>query len=134
MSKTLLIHKPNENDKDIVSYKNLIVNYLENKKQIESLEQENICLLNCLSQSPYKTFELDIDNYFLKFTITPSKEVKKIDYDKVFEGIEDLDMYKTARVSMVWDEKKVLNSGKEIFYKQETTNPRATITQLKENK
>lgn len=134
MSKTLLIHKPNENDKDIVSYKNLIVNYLENKKQIESLEQENICLLNCLSQSPYKTFELDIDNYFLKFTITPSKEVNKIDYDKVFEGVEDLDMYKTARVSMVWDEKKVLNSGKEIFYKQETTNPRATITQLKENK
>lgn len=115
------------NEKENENVVNLLDKYLKINEEIERLETAKVELLKQLQETNYQT--IAIDKFNMRFTITPSKVVDKIDYDKTMEGVEDINQYKKIVETKRWNDDKIKNELNVIYVKEET-KPRITITEL----
>lgn len=115
------------NEKENENVVNLLDKYLKINEEINKLEVAKVELLRQLQETNYQT--IAIDKFNMRFTITPSKVVDKIDYDKTMEGVEDINQYKKIIETKRWNDDKIKNELNVVYVKEET-KPRITITQL----
>lgn len=121
----IYINELNEKDnQDIIV---LVETYLKLCDQLEEIETAKINVLKQLEQTNYQT--IAIDKFNMRFTITPSKVVDKIDYETTLQGVENVDEYKKIVETKRWNDAKIINELN-VVYKKEETKPRATITQI----
>lgn len=115
------------NEKENKNIIELVDKYLKTNEEIERLEIAKVELLKQLQETNYQT--IAIDKFNMRFTITPSKVVDKIDYEKTMEGVEDINKYKKIIETRRWNDDKIKNELNVVYVKEET-KPRITISQL----
>lgn len=102
--------------------------YISNLQLLKNIEEENQTLLEELSSQNVGTVGLIDLN--IKITFTPSKEVAKIDYEQTLKD-KDINDYKKEKVSLVWNDTKIIDEFKEnVITKLEKTKARAIITTM----
>lgn len=127
MEQKILITKTAEKENPKIT--KLIKQYLTVKEQLEHLEEVRIDLLDEIHSFGYKTIGYEREN--IKLTITPRKMVKKIDYETTLMNQEDIKQFKKEKISMVWDDEKIIETLKDnVVYIEELSKPRATITKI----
>lgn len=126
MKQTLLITELNKEDN--LDLNNLVLKYVELKKEIADRENELLAITKEIEQFKVDTIGLQSEN--VRLTITPSKVVKKIDYEQTLLCY-DVKEFKKEKVSMVWNDAKIEEELKDkVVYEDTITKARVLVKPL----
>lgn len=130
MENKILITKVNE--EQYITEKKLIENYVETRNQIANLQEALVNMEIAMEKLDFKTIGIQDSN--IRFTITPSKTVKKINYDKTFQENTSFDAskYKKEIISFKWIDDLIEEEIKDkVIYDDINYKARVLVKELK---
>lgn len=129
MENKILITKVNE--EQYITEKKLIENYVETRNQIANLQEALVNMEIAMEQLDFKTIGIQDSN--IRFTITPSKIVKKINYDKTFINSQfKVSDFQKEVISYKWNDLLIEEKIKDkVIYDEVEYKARVLVKELK---
>lgn len=129
MENKILITKVNE--EQYITEKKLIENYVETRNQIANLQEALVNMEITMEQLDFKTIGIQDSN--IRFTITPSKIVKKINYDKTFINSQfKVSDFQKEVISYKWNDLLIEEEIKDkVIYDDIIYKARVLVKELK---
>lgn len=129
MENKILITKVNE--EQYITEKKLIENYVETRNQIANLQEALVNMEIAMEQLDFKTIGIQDSN--IRFTITPSKIVKKINYDKTFINSQfKVSDFQKEVISYKWNDLLIEEEIKDkVIYDDIIYKARVLVKELK---
>lgn len=129
MRQAIVITKANEIEHEGLS--GLIENYLETKNLIEQLQNKKKELEMEIDKRNIQV--IGVEKLGIKLSITPSKYVDKIDYEKTLANESDKEQWKMVKPTRVWNDKAIQEHfGSNTIYTKEQTKPIIRVSPIKE--
>lgn len=129
MENKILITKVNE--EQYITEKKLIENYVETRNQIANLQEALVNMEIAMEKLDFKTIGIQDSN--IRFTITPSKTVKKINYDKTFINSQfKVSDFQKEVISYKWNDLLIEEKIKDqVIYDEVEYKARVLVKELK---
>lgn len=129
MENKILITKVNE--EQYATEKKLIENYVETRNQIANLQEALVNMEIAMEKLDFKTIGIQDSN--IRFTITPSKTVKKINYDKTFINSQfKVSDFQKEVISYKWNDLLIEEKIKDqVIYDEVEYKARVLVKELK---
>lgn len=129
MENKILITKVNE--EQYITEKKLIENYVETRNQIANLQEALVNMEIAMEKLDFKTIGIQDSN--IRFTITPSKIVKKINYDKTFINSQfKVSDFQKEVISYKWNDLLIEEKIKDqVIYDEVEYKARVLVKELK---
>lgn len=129
MENKILITKVNE--EQYITEKKLIENYVETRNQIANLQEALVNMEIAMEQLDFKTIGIQDSN--IRFTITPSKIVKKINYDKTFINSQfKISDFQKEVITYKWNDLLIEEKIKDqVIYDEVEYKARVLVKELK---
>lgn len=129
MENKILITKVNE--EQYATEKKLIENYVETRNQIANLQEALVNMEIAMEKLDFKTIGIQDSN--IRFTITPSKIVKKINYDKTFINSQfKVSDFQKEVISYKWNDLLIEEKIKDqVIYDEVEYKARVLVKELK---
>lgn len=129
MENKILITKVNE--EQYITEKKLIENYVETRNQIANLQEALVNMEIAMEKLDFKTIGIQDSN--IRFTITPSKTVKKINYDKTFINSQfKVSDFQKEVITYKWNDLLIEEKIKDqVIYDEVEYKARVLVKELK---
>lgn len=129
MENKILITKVNE--EQYATEKKLIENYVETRNQIANLQEALVNMEIAMEKLDFKTIGIQDSN--IRFTITPSKIVKKINYDKTFINSQfKISDFQKEVITYKWNDLLIEEKIKDqVIYDEVEYKARVLVKELK---
>lgn len=129
MENKILITKVNE--EQYITEKKLIENYVETRNQIANLQEALVNMEIAMEKLDFKTIGIQDSN--IRFTITPSKTVKKINYDKTFINSQfKISDFQKEVITYKWNDLLIEEKIKDqVIYDEVEYKARVLVKELK---
>lgn len=129
MENKILITKVNE--EQYITEKKLIENYVETRNQIANLQEALVNMEIAMEKLDFKTIGIQDSN--IRFTITPSKIVKKINYDKTFINSQfKISDFQKEVITYKWNDLLIEEKIKDqVIYDEVEYKARVLVKELK---
>lgn len=129
MENKILITKVNE--EQYITEKKLIENYVETRNQIANLQEALVNMEITMEKLDFKTIGIQDSN--IRFTITPSKTVKKINYDKTFINSQfKISDFQKEVITYKWNDLLIEEKIKDqVIYDEVEYKARVLVKELK---